>query len=190
HRVPHDIKVGISRRFREWEFYGVVYPSHGADGIPDPNEMRFAIARESLLEVRRDPEVDRLTLDHANGVWDQALIALSQQADAMKHPAQGAGGIGAAAKTEHVDPVTRLERLHHELVGVRYVVGQPIAEGQADSASPPFADAGQRAPSPHRADAGMVISDLVRITNQHLIELDDVGLPLAELVAGTVAADN
>src|SRR2546427_5547733 len=102
--------------------------------------MRFAIARKGLFEVASDREVDFLALDHPDGIRDQAFVALGQQPNDVKHPAEGAGRVSPTAESEDVNLVTRLKCTHQELVGVCDIVGNSVAEREADFPCPPLAN--------------------------------------------------
>src|SRR5262245_2143105 len=91
-RMPDNIQVGVLGRPREWEGHGVIDPTYRAYRVPDANEMRLAFAGEGFLEPGRDLEV--FILHQSDRIRDQAFIALSEQSNNVKHPAQGAGGIG------------------------------------------------------------------------------------------------
>jgi len=104
----------------------------------------------------------------------------------MQHPAERAGGVTAATEAEDVDAITWLEGAHQELVSVRYVVGDSIPEGETDYLCPPLPNAGKSASRTHGAYARMVIGDLGSIANKSPIQLNDVGVFLAELVTGPV----
>src|SRR3954462_3274326 len=107
--------------------------------------MRFALARKGLLEIGGNVKVDMPVLNHANRIWDQALVALSQKSYDVQHPAKCARCIGSSAETKNIDIVTRLVVPHQELISICDVVGDTIAKGQADDLCPPFADSRKRA---------------------------------------------
>ena len=65
-----------------------------------------------------------------------------------------------------------------------------IPEGAADQTRPPFANCGESVARTHGAQAGGVVRDLIRIADQGLVEFHDVGVLVAELVAGAIAADD
>src|SRR5262245_332877 len=188
--VPDDIEVRIARHIREWEAYGVVDPSNRANSIPDTHEMRFAFAREGLLEVRRHVKPYAAPLDHSDRIRDQPLVVLGQQADDVKHSTKRPGRVSTPAEAEDIDAVARFVSPHQELVSVGNVVRDTITKRESQHPGPPLADSSQRAPHSHRTDSRVVIGNLGRIANQRLVELDHVGITIAELVAGSVATDH
>jgi hypothetical protein len=135
-------------------------------------------------------KVDMPILNHANGIWDQALVALSQNSHDVQHPAKCARRVGSPAETKNIDIVTHLVVPHQELIRICDVVGNAVAKSQADDLCPPFADSCKRAAGSHCSDARMVIADLGRITYQSFIQLDHIGIYRAELIAGAVTADD
>src|SRR6266849_5804847 len=188
--MPDNLKVGIVRYRRERKTDCVVHPSYRAHGVPHPYEMRLTLARKGLLEVARDNEIDVLLLNHSDRVGNQALIALGQQPDNVKHSAERTGCVCPSAEAEHVDPVARFKCLHEKLIRVRHVIGNTVTKREADDTRPPLADSSEGVPRAHRADARMVVSNLCLVAHLHLIKFHYVGLLFSKLIASTVAADH
>src|SRR5437870_6101349 len=144
--MPHDMEIGVTGGRREREMDGAVDPAHRADGVPDSHEVRLALARERLFEIRCDRKINALALNHPDGVRDQAFVAFGKEPDNMKHATKCTGGVGPAAEAKDVQTVARFERPHQELVCVCDVIRNAIAEREANHAGPPFAYPSERVP--------------------------------------------
>src|SRR6267154_1171734 len=159
-RMANRGEIGIPRRSSKGEADCVIDPAHRAYGIPHPDKVRLALAREGLLKVGCHMEIDWLLLDHANCEWDQAFIALGETTESGQHATETAGSVCAAAEAKHVNIVAGLEHPHQELVGIRR---------ETDDLRPPLPNAGESTSRAHRADAWMVVGDLRFIADEHLV---------------------
>src|SRR5712671_3933957 len=186
-RMANHGEIGIPRRSSKGEADCVIDPAHRAYGIPHPDKVRLALGREGLLKVGCHMEIDWLLLDHANCVWDQAFIALGEKTESVQHATETAGSVCAAAEAKHVNIVAGLEHPHQELVGIRHIIGDAVAECETDDFRPPLPNAGESTSRAHRANAWMVVGDLRFVADEHLVQLDYVGILDAELIARTVA---
>ena len=129
-------------------------------------------------------------------VGDQAAtceidLLRRDQPDLVDQPGQHAHRIGAAREAEQIDAVALLPVVDQEFVGREHVVVEPVAGGEPQHEADIGADPVPRARLRQRADAGIVIHDLARVSLRRLaqaaIELQHIGDVLADLVAGAVA---
>ena len=96
----------------------------------------------------------------------------------------------ADGMVEDEDLVGGFELRHQERVDVSDVVRKTVAEGEAPNLCPPLADNTEGVSGAHGADAGVVVGDLLILDGKSPVELYDVGICRAVLVAGAVAADD
>lgn len=190
YRVADDLEIGILGGLCEREMYSVVHPADGTYRIPNTDKMWLAFTRERVLEISRDCEINVLVLNHANRIWNQAFVSSCKEAHYMEHSAESSRRVGAPAEAENIDAVARIVIPHQELKSVGNVIRDAIAEGEADQLRPPLPNMDQRATCAHRAHTGMIIRDLTGVTDEGLIELDDIGVLRAELVPRSITADN
>jgi hypothetical protein len=108
----------------------------------------------------------------------------------MQHSAEGPGRICTAAEAEDIDVVLRAKIPHQKLIRVRNIIRDAVTEREADHSRPPFAYSGESIACSHGADARVVVGDLSLVADDHLVELYDIRVRGAELVASTVAADH
>src|SRR5258706_6726524 len=167
----------------------VVYPADRTDCVPNSYEMRLALDGECFLKAGGHREVDGLTLEQAYGVRNLRLVASGKKPDCMQHSTKAARGVGATAESEEIDLVPGLIGSHQELVGIRYIFGNAVAEGETDNFRPPFTNLSERGAGSHRSHTRMVVGDLTGIALHHLVKLDYIRIPNAKLVARAVTTN-
>lgn len=172
---------------------GIKNPADRADGVPQSEEVRDAGigSAESVSETRGNFEfAGVVTFVKAESVWNQRFVARGEQAAHPNQSAEGAGGEGTSTETEDEDIVGGLKLRHQERIDVSDVVGKPVAEGEAPDFCPPLANYTEGISGAHGADAGVIVSDLLVMDGKSPVELYDVGICGAVLIAGAVAADD
>lgn len=109
----------------------------------------------------------------------------------MEQSGHDTRSIGATAKPEQEQPVTRPVVVHNKGVRVANVILQPVAKDKTTGAGEHRSELARKARGRHRTDAGMVVDQLPgRILDQRIAEFNHVGAISCELIGRSVAADD
>ena len=155
------------------------------DRVPDADAVNRTTSPERLEESAGDALVVLGVVD-LRRVLDQVVLARAQQPALEDHPGEGTRREGPSTESEQVDAITLLVVVCEETVGVLHVLLQAVAGGLVSHrAQLPALLVVLPAAGAH---AGIVVGDLAFILVEREIGFDDVGVVLAELVTGAVAA--
>src|SRR5262249_44435065 len=103
----------------------------------------------------------------------------------------GADRVGAPAESEKENAVALLKIFHNEDIRITNVGFETVAKCHAEEARHRARALRERAGRLHRAEAGVLVGDLLSgVASQREEQLDHIGAVLRELVSRSVAAEN
>jgi len=126
HGMPDDTDIGISRGVGKLD--RVVDPPNGTHGVPNAHKMDFAIPRKGFLEIRENTEINMALFDHSDRIGNQCFIASREESNSVEHPTKRSGGVCTPAEAKDINPIFRFIISHQKLIGVRYIVRNPVAK--------------------------------------------------------------
>jgi hypothetical protein len=208
--VADDADAGVARG--EGEGLGVPDPAEGGDGVPDAEEVDGEAAGVGVWafgdEAGEGPAevVDEFPVlvvfvaavgaaaegaEELHDVGDHVVSPAREQAEGVEEAGECAGGVGAAAEAEDEDFVAGFPVVHEVGVGFLDVGGEAGAEGESGEDGEFFAEGADGGGLWECADAGVVEEALdAGGAVDDLCDADDVGVDVAEGVAGAVTADD
>src|SRR5216683_2862602 len=199
YRMPPVRDERIVRAVGESEL--MLDPAHGTDRIPDPDQMgpasthgvegfaKLACELERHRSLALGRQIDRG--QHPDGVGNERLIALRQQAIHAKQRRYCTHRVCAATEAEHIKAVIWLEVVHQEHVRITHVGLEAASEGESEPARYPPCHRAECSRRLHRAEAWMIVYDLsFRVLDEAVVQLEDVGAIDGEFIRSAVAAQH
>src|SRR5437667_3728906 len=170
---------------------GIKNPSHRANRVPQSQKIWCAGNAESIFETGGNLEFAGIVaLVKSQGIRYQRLIPWREQSTHLQKSAERTSSVSATTEAEDEDLGVGFELFHQERIDVRDVVGKAIAEGQAPHSSPPLSQRAEGISRPHRADARVIVGDLLFLCWQRPVEFYNIRICIPILVPGSVTTNN
>lgn len=111
---------------------------------PQPHPPVRPATGEGTAELTQPHPVRVARREQADGIRDEVLGTVAQEAEFEEHPAEGPRRVGASAEAEDEDVVAVLVVAHEELVGLAEVLAQPQTEPETEDLRRGLAPRGPR----------------------------------------------